>query len=522
MVSCPISIIDVQTNFGVQNLKYMKHLSALCVLICAVFAAWAQPQQQWSTVYTIDTVSYESTKDMAVDANGNIYQLMQTEIYPPGALIYKPVIRKVSPNGTVIWSTIYTHGGANDITFNSMGIDATGSIYVAGQRTTPNPNTAYYWYVAKFDNDGTFQWEHELSDVATENRAHKLIIHNNAIYVAGYTYNVGDGVKTILVKLDASGNETWKRYMDCTTSWDETPLQITASGNIVTGCTDSLVVLQPDGSHYAAADSSLNIYGKVSVAVDNNDNMYTFNWQSFDYMVRKFDANGNLLWETDSLGNYPAFGDWQVPLVTDDNGNVYAGSIVDSQTGMDSVYIYKLDGNGAIVWRKLLDFDPVNLIYRNNKLYVAGSPTYVADGKVGILQIDPVTANIDWMLTLGDSVWTQEADKLVIDNNGNFVFASRVTGKGYWDVVLTRYTANATGIEEINQADFNIYPNPVSDHLVINASISTGDITIQDMRGRTVATHVLNTASTILNVTNLSSGIYILKLGNTAKRFVKN
>lgn len=498
----------------------MKHLFTLCVLACATVAALAQPLQQWTQTYAIDT-AYEGTNDMKIDANGNIYQLIQTSVYHQNSTDNRPVIRKVSPNGTIAWSTIYTNGGANNITFKSLAIDAAGNIYVAGERMTGDNNNPYYWHMAKFDNDGNFVWLHELSDMAMENRAHKVVVHNNAIYAVGYTYNIGDGARSVVVKLDANGGETWKRYIDCVNSWDDSPLQITASGNILTGCTDSIVVLQPDGSHYAAADSSLNLYGKVSVAVDNNDNIYTFHWKSFDYVVRKFDMNAHLLWETDSLGNYLAFGDWQIPMVTDNNGNVYVGSIIDSQNGMDSVFIYKLNGSGAVVWKKLLDYDPVELLYHNNKLYASGNAASFAQGSSALLQIDPITANVDWTVTVGDSVQQGQADKLLIDNTGSFIYASRTIGLGYWDAVLAKYNYNATGINELADIDFALYPNPANGYIVITSNINNATLTIHDIQSRIVAEQTLGDTLNWIDVTNLNSGMYLAKVGSTVKRFVK-
>lgn len=518
-IICPITVAITICTFGLLKLNDMKHMKVLGLLLFATAALFAQPAQQWSNVYTIDTAAYEGTNDMAIDANGNIYQLIQTQIYLQNSTESKPVIRKISPGGNVIWSTIYTNGGDNNVTLLSLGIDAAGAVYTCGYRVTPNPNSVYFWHVAKFDNDGNFQWQHELSDPAFESKAHKLQVHNNAIYIAGYTYNAGTSAQTLLVKLNQAGTEDWKRYMECMNSWEDSPLLINASGNIVTGCNDSLVVLQADGSHYAAADSNLDVYSKTTVVADNNDNMYTFYWKSYDYVIRKFDANANMLWETDSIGYYLAFGDWQIPLVTDNDGNVYAGSIINSETGMDSLYIYKLNSNGGIVWAKLLNFDPMNLIYRNNKLYAAGTGIY--DGKAGVWQIDPVSANIDWGVTIGDSILTQQADKLVIDNSGNFIFASRESGMGYWDAALTKFGEPGVGISEVDEINFTLYPNPTTDNILISSSLTEGEINMYDVRGSIVATHQVMNTITAINVSQLSAGVYYVRIGNSTKRFVK-
>lgn len=500
----------------------MKHMKALCLLLFATAAVFAQPTQQWTSTYTIDTVSYEGTADLATDDSGYIYQLIQTAIYPTGGVLHTCVIRKVSADGTIVWSTVYNNNGAKNVTFKSLAIDAAGNVYVAGDRVTPNPNAAFFWVVAKFNSNGAFAWKHELSDDAVENRAHEVLVHNNAVYVAGYTIDPGFTSHSILVKLDTDGNETWKRYSDCISSWEGSVLQLTASGNFVTGCNDSLYVLAPNGTHVAASDTALGLYGKVAVTVDANENIYMLNWEGMNYTIRKFNSNGNLVWEVDNIGNYLAFGDWQIQLTTDEQGNIYAGSIVNSVSGMDSVYIYKLSPQGNILWAKYLDYDPVSLIYRNGKLYAAGNNTNWPDGRVAIIQIDPVTANTDWILTEGDSVMTRSVDKLEIDSHGNFILASRVTGTGNWDAVLAKYAGNITGVNKIEVTqNFTLYPNPTTGNIIINSTLTDGEIKVYDVRGSITGTYLLTSSTTSIDVSQLSSGIYYAKIGNRVKRFVK-
>jgi hypothetical protein len=188
---------------------------------------------------------------------------------------------------------------------------------------------------------------------------------------------------------------------------------------------------------------------------------------------------------------------------------------------MDSVYLYKLNTNGAVVWKKLLDYDPVELLYHNNKLYASGNAATFAQGSSALLQIDPVTANVDWVVTTGDSVQQNQADKLLIDNSDAFVYASRTAGMGYWDAVLTRYTGNTTGISEVEGLSFSLYPNPPKGYIVIASNINNATLTIYDIQGRLVAEQELNATTNLIDITNLNSGMYLAKVGSTVKRFVK-
>ena len=116
----------------------------------------------------------------------------------------------------------------------------------------------------------------------------------------------------------------------------------------------------------------------------------------------------------------------------------------------------------------------------------------------------------------------------------NLVYEDTVTytiGSGYeypssgtvYQWALTE-TANVNSFES-SLVDFNIYPNPVNDNLSIQVK---GDniVYIYNITGQLLSTHQIVNNKTI-NVTNLSQGIYFIKIENTngqtgVQRFVKN
>ena len=75
-----------------------------------------------------------------------------------------------------------------------------------------------------------------------------------------------------------------------------------------------------------------------------------------------------------------------------------------------------------------------------------------------------------------------------------------------------------------NVAAFNIYPNPVSDKLYIETQTQTQTIEIYDMFGRQQSM-VNGQQSMVIDVTNLNSGVYFVKVvtanGEAVQRFVK-
>ena len=76
------------------------------------------------------------------------------------------------------------------------------------------------------------------------------------------------------------------------------------------------------------------------------------------------------------------------------------------------------------------------------------------------------------------------------------------------------------GIDEISGANINIYPNPVKDVLTItNYELGITDVKIYDMLGREVLESRLLDGK--VDVSQLSSGTYVLRLGGYAVKFVK-
>jgi polyhydroxybutyrate depolymerase len=82
---------------------------------------------------------------------------------------------------------------------------------------------------------------------------------------------------------------------------------------------------------------------------------------------------------------------------------------------------------------------------------------------------------------------------------------------------------NTSGLLSISshnsESDFVIYPNPVSDVLVISSELSIDLVTITDLSGRTIFTQMGHPA--IISVSNLSTGVYFVHVFSGGKRLTK-
>ena len=84
-------------------------------------------------------------------------------------------------------------------------------------------------------------------------------------------------------------------------------------------------------------------------------------------------------------------------------------------------------------------------------------------------------------------------------------------------------TCPSFGLDDQNQLDISIYPNPVIDKLFIQGLLNPTKISVYDVLGKLVLS---KTTSSEINVDNLQNGIYILKIVDNQKeivrKFIKN
>ena len=77
-----------------------------------------------------------------------------------------------------------------------------------------------------------------------------------------------------------------------------------------------------------------------------------------------------------------------------------------------------------------------------------------------------------------------------------------------------------TGIENIATETLIIYPNPTKDNIVIKSTIK-GEVEIRSILGETIITSQKETESKVIDISDLASGIYILKIGKISRKFFK-
>ncbi|ALO13954.1 hypothetical protein L21SP5_00274 [Salinivirga cyanobacteriivorans] len=88
------------------------------------------------------------------------------------------------------------------------------------------------------------------------------------------------------------------------------------------------------------------------------------------------------------------------------------------------------------------------------------------------------------------------------------VTAENGTDTQIWTVAVTE----AVSISELPQADFSLYPNPVSHSLNFSGDGIIQQVKIYNLQGKLLETKILHTTKGIINMQNYSDGNYVLKL----------
>ena len=86
------------------------------------------------------------------------------------------------------------------------------------------------------------------------------------------------------------------------------------------------------------------------------------------------------------------------------------------------------------------------------------------------------------------------------------------------DSIITLYLQVTQGIDEVQQDKIiTVYPNPAKDKVTIKAD---GDVTIFNNKGQTVKTIKNINGVKEINITDLESGVYYIKVGETTKKLI--
>ena len=403
-------------------------------------------------------------------------------------------IVKYDSLGNALWAK---SARATDASFDPSWAEATGvctdvdgNVYLSGDFYSPwiifgadtlrnlAPSQGMDDFVVKFNSDGNVLWaKQSLYGSSVNADASKVAVDiAGNVYTAGNFYGTrlvfgSDTIKNLgwekpfFVKYDATGNVQWAK---------------STSNNHL--CMISSVATDPTGNVILAG-----VFQDTLVL--NEDTLINTSPES--WFVAKYDSLGNVLW----VKNFNAAGQ-AYSVVTDGSDNIYvAGTLVDtvmSSVG-ENLDVVKYSPDGTVLWSVAPDYGfarPASIVKdgSGNNLYIAG--------------------------TYSDSV---QLGSTTLDTFSNL---------GIQNVFVTKLgippLASAPALRRVYDDVFS-YPNPALSQLVIRSSnepitnISINNIAGQNLR----SVGYISQHKVTIDISDLPTGIYLLKVNNTVKKFVK-
>jgi hypothetical protein len=145
---------------------------------------------------------------IAVDAADNIYFL----INDPYNTAVGGIVVKLSPTGSIVWSTSVDNRGSGQPMLSSIAVDSAGNVIVSGWLDAGS--SPLREYIAKLDASGTSLWAITSPvDPADSNYTHLLAVDGVDIYaVSTLGLGVNYGIHTM--KLNGSGVVQWQQQLN--------------------------------------------------------------------------------------------------------------------------------------------------------------------------------------------------------------------------------------------------------------------------------------------------------------------
>ena len=325
----------------------------------------------WARIYSSPGNAPDVPADVKLDPAGNVYVTGRTPIAGQG-LDYATL--KYDPNGVLLWDELY-NGPASDVdSVTALWVDGAGNVYVTGGSV--GTTSSYDFATLKYDTDGNLLWERRYNGPANlADRAMGLFVDPAGnVYVTGHSWGLGSGPDYATIKYDASGTQQWvKRYSFTLNGQDSARVvEVDADGNVyVTGTSyDPTTLYDIATLKYNSAGGLLwsqRYHGTGGIddrpydmTLDENGNVYVtgVSW-SFgtrdDYVVLKYDTDGNLLWDRlyDGTGSR---NDLARVIKVDAAHNVYVTGGSDGPSPFfDDMTTLKYDPDGNLLWDRRYD-----------------------------------------------------------------------------------------------------------------------------------------------------------------------
>jgi hypothetical protein len=395
----------------------------------------------------IECSGFSDAKSIVTDRGGNLYLTGHfygiTDFDPgPGTNNLTPIgttdifILKLDKNGNLVW--VKQVGGSGFDTGNSISIDTSGNVYITGKfeatadfdpgegtfNLTATGNADIF--VLKLDNSGNFLWAKQIGGNNYDEGHSGAVDADGNVYLTGQfsgtaDFDPGAGIHNLvsngfydiyILKLDTNGNFLWSYQMGGSDNDAGNSISVDPYGDIYL-----------TGYFFESYDFDPGEGTAILTSVG-----------SADIFIMKSDENGNFIW-VKQIGSTDF--DEGTSVAEDKSGSVYitgyfadtadfdpgAGNNNLTSSGYSDIFIQKLDTNGDLIWVKQIGGSSYDIGYAvavdaSGNVYTTGSFEGIADFNPGTESFNLISGEFCDIFTL------------VLDTNGDFIWANNVGGNG--------------------------------------------------------------------------------------------
>ena len=340
-------------------------------------------------------------------------------------------------------------------------------------------------------------------------------------------YSTVNGTSVTLDWTDAGGAQLPSKY-----------LVVASTGNIT---------VPTDGTPVENGPLAKNVnYGVELVTFDNLNGNTTYHFAIFPYT----NSGANIDYKTDgdyptatavieditvllsedftsNLGVFTAYNvtgeqEWHQGTYqgkTYANMNGYAGSAHANEDWLISPNLSVIGMYGRII----IAFDNATK-FDGEPLRIMFSQNYDGQGDPNDFDWIDHTNHFDW--SAGDYSWVSTEEEFVVDAGITdfyfaFVYTSTDEAASSWEITSVRvYGIEYLSVAENEAVAINLYPNPANDVVSINTE-TDGMVEILDMAGRMVMNINVVEGENTINVADLESGVYFVRMNGSVVKFVK-
>ncbi|MFT4602269.1 MAG: hypothetical protein ACI857_002455 [Arenicella sp.] len=431
---------------------------------------------------TVGGLDNQSGMGLIIDENQNILMLARES---PNTSVYK-----FDANGSFVW--YYVSGYANSTSPESISLDSEGNVYVSGtfSDTVDFDNSVVAdeliaqgnedAFILKLDTDGEYIWSKSIGGPSGGAIGKEISINSeDDIILSGFFHGTVDfdpnagnenftafgSTDIFTTKLDSAGNHIWTMQTGGSLS------------NQVTGIT-----LDGDDNIYSTG----HFEGSMDADPSTNAEFLNTNG-NFDFFVQKLNTDGEYLW---AIGYGGMQYDIAKGICLDDDGEIYVtgnfGAAMDFDPGTeiysldagvaDDGFILKCSNDGDFIWARQIE------------------------------GIDAFNTGIDIHVDIDENILVvgEYMGQTDFDPNSSDHYISSID---ILDVFILKLNQDHSGIENIKEESYSIFPNPSQGVLSVEGEYQESGI-LYTLDGKVIETFIISEGK--INLEHIDKGMYFL------------